>query len=77
MSAIEDRLLGVFQAAFQDATDDALRAADATTFEDWDSLATVTVISLVQEEFDVDIAPDEAVELLSFEKLKAFLSQAS
>lgn len=74
MSSIEERLLSVFQAAFPTASVDELRHADATTLDDWDSMATLTVISLVQEEFDVDIEPDEAVELLSFKKLEEFLS---
>ena len=66
MSSVEDRLLLVFQAAFPTIPPSELKTATAESLEAWDSLATVTLVSLVQEEYGVEIPPEETMTLMSF-----------
>jgi acyl carrier protein len=37
------------------------------SLENWDSLAQINLIAAVQEEFDLDIPPEQQLDMLSFE----------
>lgn len=66
MSNLQERLINCFSAVFPDLTpDEIMRAAD-TTVANWDSLATVTLVSVIEEEFDIGIMPEDYESLASF-----------
>ena len=56
-SAIEDRLVTCFAAVFPHMSRGEIPSAATATIEEWDSLAGVTLIALIQEEFGVEIPP--------------------
>lgn len=66
MFQTEKRLLGCFEAVFPDLPLDDIPAAAAASMPEWDSLATVTLMSLIEEEFAVSISTDDLVMFLSF-----------
>jgi acyl carrier protein len=76
-SSVRDRLLQCFTAVFPAAQPAALENASAETFEDWDSVAHVTLITVLEEEFGAAASPDRLAELTSFESLLAELEQAA
>jgi acyl carrier protein len=41
----------------------------------WDSLAGITLISLIEEEFNINILPDDAAGLTSFELILDHLTK--
>jgi acyl carrier protein len=75
-SAMNDtraRLAKCFAAVFPDLTDREMRAASPASVGSWDSLASVTLLSVLEEEFNVEIAPEDAAQLVSFELVLDYL----
>jgi acyl carrier protein len=70
MNNVETRLARCFAAVFPKLSPERIRAATPETVAEWDSVATVTLLTVIEEEFGrpVDI-DDEAQELMSFESL--------
>jgi len=74
MNDHDARLVTCFRAVFGELTDDQIRHATSTNVEGWDSVATVTLITLVEEEFGVEIDADDLERFVSFVSLRAYLS---
>jgi len=74
MSHHEARLVKCFRAVFAGLSDEQIRHANSTNVEGWDSVATVTLITLVEEEFGVEIDADDLEGFGSFDSLLAHLS---
>ena len=69
MDTTTARLRACFSSVFPNLTDEETLEARAEGIPEWDSLATVTLVSLVEEEFDIRLDLDELEELMSFQKL--------
>ena len=67
------RLAKCFSAVFPDLTEDQVGKASLETVEAWDSLATVTLLSVIEEEFAVQLDPGDLEHLVSFESVLAHL----
>ena len=74
MSEIKDRLVRCFAVVFADVPQDELSTLAARTHGIWDSLATISLIGVVEEEFDTEIPPESIPRLLSFQELLEYLS---
>ena len=73
MADFQSRLVGCFTAVFP-----SLRASDAPrasseSVEGWDSLATVTLMAVVEEEFCISVAPEDLARFVSFQEIVAYL----
>lgn len=73
MSEQEDRLARCFASVFPALTPEEIRTASAESVAAWDSLAAVTLVAVVQQEFGVEIDPLDLPELSSFEALRTYL----
>jgi acyl carrier protein len=73
MSETENRLLRCFMAVFPGLTPEEIRATSAQSESVWDSLSTVTLAAVVQEEFNVEIDPEILPDLDSFEAFFNYL----
>jgi acyl carrier protein len=73
---IEERLAKCFKTAFPKLSDSEIQTADVSSVPSWDSIATLTVIALVEEEFSVELDVAAAEDLLSFRAIKTYLLQA-
>lgn len=60
------RLEDCFQVVFPHLTRDALSAARQDSLEAWDSVAAITLISVVEDEFQVKIDLERLPQLTSF-----------
>ena len=73
MSESESRLLRCFLSVFPALSPDEIRAASAQSLAEWDSLAAVTLVTVVQEEFSVEIDLLDLAELDSFQAIWTYL----
>jgi len=68
-------LLECFSAVFPKLGEAEILNSNVDSVTDWDSLASVTLYSLVEEEFGVEIDPDDLENLLSFELILKYVSE--
>ena len=72
-ASISQRLQQCFQAVFPTLTQADIATASSETVSDWDSVAQVTLISVVEEEFAVVLPEEKYDEMLSFEAWSRYL----
>jgi acyl carrier protein len=73
MSEYEDRLAKCIASAFPTLSDEEIRASNMDLLFDSDSMAGVTLIALIDEEFGTNVEVSELVELGSFAAVSNFL----
>ena len=59
MDDISKRLERCFATVFPDLTSDQIRQASTKSVAKWDSLASITLLSLVSEEFGMELNMDD------------------
>ena len=77
MSEQEDRLIRCFASVFPGLSPEELRNINADSAGHWDSLSTVTLTAVIEEEFGVEIDPEVLPQLNSFEAFRTYLYQVS
>jgi len=73
MDSVEARLLRCFTVIFPNLSENDLSDATMANVEDWDSVATVTLINVAEEEFGIQIALEEVEEMTSFRQFLSYL----
>ena len=73
MDSLQARLIQCFSAVFPQLSDEQIVNADQQSLSEWDSLKTVMLWHLLQEEFQVNIEPEEAEHLISFSDISRLL----
>ena len=73
MSTTRSRLTQCFKAVFPKLSDEQIYAAQHSSVPDWDSLSAISLITVVEEEFNIQIQPEEMGDLDSFEKVLDYL----
>jgi len=77
MADIESRLVNCFATVFPELERREIPSVSAGSVASWDSLAGITLISIIEEEFGVAISPDDVPDLISFELILDYLRQSS
>ena len=75
MSEREDRLARCFASVFPTLTPEEVRTASVESVAAWDSLTAVTLVALVEQEFDVKIDVLDLPDLSSFAAFLFYLDQ--
>jgi acyl carrier protein len=75
MSEMDVRLLRCFASVFPELSEAELRTVTIDSAGHWDSLSTVTLAALVQEEFNIEIEPETIQQLTSFEAFRTHLQK--
>lgn len=75
MTELHDRLVRCFASAFPTLSEKEILAANVALLSDLDSLAGVTLVTLIHEEFGVDVDLEELLELGTFEAIQEFLRE--
>jgi acyl carrier protein len=75
MSDLDARLSSLFLAAFASLDATTVRAATQDSTAGWDSVATVTLASLVEEEFGEPFDMDEAADWTSYQTVRLSLEK--
>jgi acyl carrier protein len=76
MEEFEQRMMRCFAVVFPDLDEAGIRGAAMGATEGWDSVATVTLVNVVEEEFGLQIDLDDVEEFVSFAKLSEYLRRA-
>ena len=72
-SSPRDRLIQCVSAHFTNLTPAEIPRASMATVGEWDSMASVTLIAVVQEEFGIEVAPEDYERFVSFEMILDYL----
>ena len=75
MEDVQQRLLACFQAVFPERDDKALMELSQETYSGWDSLASVTLVRLIEEQFGIQIDLFDLEELNSFSAMSNYLQK--
>ena len=67
MNSTETRLMHCFQLVFPNLPENQIVTSTPASISAWDSVATVTLISVVEEEFGIRLDLENVEELISFE----------
>jgi acyl carrier protein len=70
---IQARLAVCFSAVFPELSQEQVESATPASVAQWDSVATVTLFALVEEEFGIVIDVDELASNISFPAICALL----
>lgn len=74
MSDVRSRLIGCFQAVFDGLADAQAEQAVRATMDEWDSVAAITLVNLMEEEFNVQVDYDRLTDLGSFGQILEYLT---
>jgi acyl carrier protein len=69
------RLAGCFLAVFPELSFDSITEASSMSVQSWDSVAGVTLLSVVEEEFGITIEDDDLARFNSFNGFLNYLQQ--
>jgi acyl carrier protein len=75
MNDVRARLTKCFAAVFPHLTEANIQRAIPDKVESWDSLASITLINVIEEEFEIEIDPEDIEHLVSFEKVLDYVSR--
>jgi acyl carrier protein len=77
MDEIEKRLAACFSMVLPELAPAEIGRASVTSVESWDSVATVTLLVVVEEEFGINIDVEDPARFNSFKSILTFLQQAA
>lgn len=77
MTDTQRRLTACFTAVFRTLADADVAGAMVGCVEGWDSLATVTLITVIEEEFQIQIDPRDIEHFASFEHALRYIEARS
>ncbi len=70
----EARLASCFQAVFPELNADEITVATSDSVANWDSVAGVTLLAVVEEEFCISIESDDLAAFSSFDGFLSYLT---
>jgi|HubBroStandDraft_1064217.scaffolds.fasta_scaffold131789_2 acyl carrier protein len=71
---VRKRLTNCFRAVFPRIPETKIQNATAATVGDWDSVSAITLMTVIEEEFQIQLDFDRLPDLDSFESLAEYLS---
>lgn len=75
MDETTKRLKNCFEVVFPDLPEAEISSASQDTVANWDSVAAITLVNVIEEEFGVEMDLDELAELDSFPKIQSYLQK--
>jgi acyl carrier protein len=73
MDDLRTRLIKCFSAVFPELKEGRIPEASVSSVKEWDSLAGVTFLTVIEEEFGIQIGLDDLASMVSFEKILEYL----
>jgi acyl carrier protein len=73
MDEITTRLRACFKTVFPDLPEARILGASPASVEAWDSIATVTLANVIEDEFGIQVDFDRLGELDSFSRFREYL----
>lgn len=75
MDDVRAKLIECFQIVFPDMQEKDIPSASQQTVAEWDSVAAITLVNVIEEQFGIEMDLDQVADLDSFEKVLAYLQQ--
>lgn len=75
MPELDDRLTRCFASVFPALSPEEIRSASVESIAAWDSLAAVTLVAVLEQEFDTQIDLMELPDLTSYEAVRKYLDK--
>jgi acyl carrier protein len=75
MDETRKRLAGCFQLVFPDIQESEIPSASQATVAAWDSVAAITLVNVIEDEFGIELNPDDLADLDSFEKVYIYVER--
>jgi acyl carrier protein len=75
MSDVREKLKNCFRTVFPSLPEGSIPNASTATVPDWDSVAGITLLNVVEEEFQTEVDFEILAELNSFESLAEYLTR--
>lgn len=75
MPELDDRLTRCFASVFPSVPPDQIHGASVESVPTWDSLAAVTLIAVLEQEFNTQIDLMELPELTSYQAVRDYLQK--
>jgi acyl carrier protein len=66
-------LIKCFSAVFPELSEKDIREASLTSVPGWDSVATINLLAVIEEEFSIEIDPQDLGHLVSFKLILDYL----
>jgi acyl carrier protein len=73
MTNVDERLVRCFGMVFPALPESGIQNASPKTVKEWDSVAAITLVTVLEEEFEVSLDFEVMAELDSFPKIAAYL----
>jgi acyl carrier protein len=73
MNNTKDRVASCFAIVFPDVEPDEIPRASTASLAAWDSVAHITLLASISEEFGVEFSPEDYEELVSFSLIADYL----
>jgi acyl carrier protein len=75
MDDVRERLSDCFRVVFPELPQERIANASPETVAEWDSVAALTLMSVVEEEFALQIDLDDLADMASFESFYSYLQR--
>jgi len=75
MNHTEQRLINIFETVFPDLPLENIRTATQNSVANWDSVAAITLMNLIEEEFEIQLDFNDVADLTSFAKVLEYLKE--
>jgi acyl carrier protein len=76
MDEMEKRLAACFSAVLPELAPEEISQASANSLKSWDSVTTVTLLAVVEEEFGISIDDENPARFDSFKNILTYLQEA-
>ena len=77
MNDLDERLIDCFRAVLPNIEHDEMKSVTMQSAPGWDSVMTITLITLIEESFGVETLPEDIEHLTSFQTIRAYLMRKS
>jgi acyl carrier protein len=75
MDEIRSKLTECFQIVFPDLPQEQISSASQDNVASWDSVASITLVNVIEEQFELEMDLDDVADLDSFDKVYTYLEQ--
>ncbi len=75
MSNTKQRLEQCFMIVFPDVPENSISTVNQSSLAAWDSIAAITLVNVIEEEFQIQMDFEDLEQLTSFDRVQAYLQQ--
>src|SRR5262244_3798266 len=76
MPELNSRLEQCFKAVFPALNKEEINNASLKSVVDWDSISAINLVTVIEEEFEIQVAPDDVPILSSFKAILDYLKNS-